>query len=150
MTLIKNSEIVQDHWTVLDEKQTLQANHNIIDLDYWNANKDTLIANKAPLGLLIQGDTSPDQFIDDMQHFELIAINFPTFVDGRGYSLAKTLREKHHYTQEIRAVGEVLPDQALYLTRVGFNALEFSTKEAGLLALEKLNEFSVFYQAAAN
>ncbi len=150
MTLIKNSEIVQDHWAVLDENQALQADHNIIDLDYWNANKDALIASKAPLGLLVQGDTSPDQFIDNIQHFELIAINFPSFVDGRGYSLAKTLREKHHYTQEIRAVGEVLPDQALYLTRVGFDALELSTKEAGLLALEKLNEFSVFYQAAAN
>ena len=150
MTLIKNNDIVQDHWTVLDENQALQADHNIIDLAYWNANKDELIANKAPLGLLVQGDTSPDQFIDDIQHFELIAINFPTFVDGRGYSLAKTLREKHHYTQEIRAIGEVLPDQALYLTRVGFDALEFSTKEAGLLALEKLNEFSVFYQAATN
>jgi len=150
MTLIKNSKIVHDHWTVLEEKQALQADHNIIDLTYWNANKDELIASKAPLGLLIQGDTSPDQFIDDIQHFELIAINFPTFVDGRGYSLAKTLREKHHYTQEIRAIGEVLPDQALYLTRVGFDALEFSTKETSLLALEKLNEFSVFYQAATN
>jgi len=150
MTLIKNNDIVQDHWTVLDENQALQADHNIIDLDYWNVNKDALIASKAPLGLLVQGDTNPDQFIDDIQHFELIAINFPTFVDGRGYSLVKTLREKHHYTQEIRAIGEVLPDQALYLTRVGFDALEFSTKEAGLLALEKLNEFSVFYQAATN
>jgi len=150
MTLIKNNDIVQDHWTVLDENQALQADHNIIDLDYWNVNKDALIASKAPLGLLVQGDTNPDQFIDDIQHFELIAINFPTFVDGRGYSLVKTLREKHHYTQEIRAIGEVLPDQALYLTRVGFDALEFSTKEAGLLALEKLNEFSVFYQASTN
>ncbi|MBV1912638.1 MAG: DUF934 domain-containing protein, partial [Cycloclasticus sp.] len=117
---------------------------------YWNANKSELIANKTSLGLLVQGDESCDQFADDLQHFELIAIHFPTFVDGRGYSLAKTLREKYSYTQEIRAVGDVLPDQALYLTRVGFDALEFSTKEAGLLALEKLNEFSVFYQTAIN
>ena len=150
MTLIKNSEIVQDSWSVLKEGQALQANHNIIDLDYWNANKGALITNNAPLGLLIQGDKSCDQFTNDLQHFELIAIHFPTFVDGRGYSLAKTLREKYSYTQEIRAVGDVLPDQALYLTRVGFDALEFSTKEAGLLALEKLNEFSVFYQTAIN
>jgi uncharacterized protein (DUF934 family) len=150
MTLIKNSEIVQDRWSVLEEGQAPQADHNIIDLAYWNANKSELIANKTSLGLLVQGDESCDQFTDDLQHFELIAIHFPTFVDGRGYSLAKTLREKHGYTQEIRAVGDVSPDQALYLTRVGFDALEFSTKEAGLLALEKLNEFSVFYQTAIN
>ncbi|SHJ24168.1 DUF934 domain-containing protein [Cycloclasticus pugetii] len=150
MTLIKNNEIVQDRWTKLDEEQALQTDYNIIDLAYWNANKDSLIASKGHLGLWVQGDESAEQFADDLQYFELIAIHFPTFVDGRGYSLAKILREKHHYTKEIRAVGDVLPDQALYLTRVGFDTLEFSTKEAGSLALEKLNEFSVFYQAVIN
>jgi len=56
------------------------------------------------------------------------------------------LRASYQYTDEIRAVGDVLPDQALYLARVGFDALELPTPTSAELALEKLTEFSVFYQ----
>ncbi|MGB0237693.1 MAG: DUF934 domain-containing protein [Cycloclasticus sp.] len=146
MTLIRHKEIVQDDWHYLQDGQSLKPSHNIVSLDYWLENKTRLINEKKPLGLTIPGHEEVDNFVDDLQYFSLIAIEFPTFTDGRGYSLAKTLREHYRYQKEIRASGDILPDQALYLTRVGFDALELANEELAPLVLNKLDEFSVFYQ----
>jgi len=146
MTLIRHKEIVQDDWHYLQDGQSLKPSHNIVSLDYWLENKTRLINEKEPLGLTIPGHEEVDNFVDDLQYFSLIAIEFPTFTDGRGYSLAKTLREHYRYQKEIRASGDILPDQALYLTRVGFDALELANEELAPLVLNKLDEFSVFYQ----
>lgn len=146
MTLIRHKEIVQDNWHYLQDGQSLKPSHNIVSLDYWLENKTRLISDEAPLGLLVQGDEDVTNFANDLQYFSLIAIEFPTFTDGRGYSLAKTLREHYRYQKEIRASGDILPDQALYLTRVGFDALELANEKHAPLVLNKLDEFSVFYQ----
>jgi len=146
MTLIKNKEVTQDNWHYLIDGQALQTSHNIVSLSYWMENKADLSSGDAPLGLLVKGGEELTNFVNDLPHFSLIAIEFPTFADGRGYSLAKTLREQFKFSNEIRAIGDILPDQALYLTRVGFDALELADEELAPLALSKLDEFSVFYQ----
>jgi len=146
MTLIKNAQIIQDNWNYLVEDQPLQATNNIVNLDYWQTNKETLISSGKPVGLRLGGDENPDNFIVDLVHFSLVAIEIPCFTDGRGYSLAKILRETNHFKGEIRAVGDILPDQAQYLIRVGFDALELPNEESANLALKKLSDLSVFYQ----
>ena len=148
MTLVKNARVIQDNWSYLEEDQPIQATNNIVNLDYWQINKKTLISTGKPVGLRVRGDESPANFSIDLRHFSLIAIEIPTFTDGRGYSLAKILRETNQYTGEIRAVGDILPDQAQYLNRVGFDALELPSEESANLALKKLTEFSVSYQAS--
>lgn len=90
----------------------------------------------------------PATFAGDLIYFKLIAIEIPSFVDGRGYSLARILREFYHYSGELRAIGDIQPDQALYLTRVGFDALELENDDLASLAIDKLGAFSVFYQPA--
>jgi uncharacterized protein (DUF934 family) len=145
MTLIKNQALQEDCRHYLDD-DTPATNNSIVTLEYWLQHRDTLISSDFCLGLLIQGHEDPAEFANDLQYFSMVAINIPVFTDGRGYSLAKKLRESHGYTKEIRAVGDILPDQALYLTRVGFNALELNDKASAQVALEKLSDFSVFYQ----
>jgi len=147
MALIKDNKAQADNWHYLNEESPELSQASIVNLEYWQQNKATLIQQKA-LGLRILGDTDPSEFIDELANFDVIAIEIPVFTDGRGYSLAKTLREKYNYTGELRAIGDVLPDQALYLTRVGFNSLELASEELRELALEKLAAFSVFYQTA--
>jgi len=144
MTLIKNKQIIDDSWHYQTAEQALHSSHNIVDLAYWQANKSDLISEDSALGLLVDGHEGLESFIDDLQYFSLIAVNFPTFADGRGYSLAKTLREQCQYAQELRATGDILPDQALYLARVGFDALELANQKSAQLALSKLDEFSIF------
>jgi len=145
MALVKNKQITQDSWHNLAAEQTAQAN-SIVSLEYWQQNKQALISSKQPIGLKVSGEVAAESFIDALEHIALIAVEFPVFSDGRGYSLAKTLRDQYKFNGEIRATGDVLPDQALYLSRVGFDALELKSDESAELAIEKIAEFSVFYQ----
>ncbi len=138
--------ITKDAWHPHSEGEPLHANSSIIDLAHWLAHKPELASDQFAIGLVINGDEDLSAFSSDLNHFKLISIHFPAFADGRGYSLARTLREKHHYIGEIRAVGDILPDQALYLARVGFSTLELANEKLALLAIKKLSEYSVFYQ----
>ncbi len=147
MALIKDNKAQADNWHYLNEESPDLSQASIVSLEYWQKNKAALTQQKT-LGLRILGDTDPSEFIDELANFDVIAIEIPAFTDGRAYSLAKTLRDKYGYSGELRAIGEVLPDQALYLTRVGFNALELASEELRELALKKLAAFSVFYQTA--
>lgn len=78
-----------------------------------------------------------------------IVLEFPSFRDGRAYSQARLLRERYGYLGEIRARGEVLRDQALFMARAGFDAIEIEASSAPGVA-EALNEFSAFYQHGAD
>ncbi|MEO1889580.1 MAG: DUF934 domain-containing protein [Cycloclasticus sp.] len=149
MALIKNNGLVQEPWHMINEGDALQPGYNLVDMVYWQANKAALIAHHAAIGLRVAGDEDVQLIAADLQYFSLIAINFPTFADGRGYSLANTLREQYGYSHELRAVGDILPDQALYLTRVGFDVLDLPNKASANLALQKLRAFSGFYQPTA-
>ncbi|PHS72744.1 MAG: oxidoreductase [Cycloclasticus sp.] len=146
MTLIKHKKLSRDDWQYLKEGGELRASNNIVNLDYWRGNNAVLVSEHSPCGILIHGDENPESFVADLDKLSLIAIDMPSFADGRAYSLAKVLRDTYGFTKEIRAMGDILPDQALYLTRVGFDALEFANETSATLAIEKLSDFSVFYQ----
>ncbi len=80
----------------------------------------------------------------------MIAIEFPIYRDGRGYSQARILRDRYSYEGELRAVGDVLKDQMFYLHRVGFNAFEVRADRSIEDALKSLKDFSVTYQPAVD
>lgn len=71
-------------------------------------------------------DVLLEVFGGDLSTLETIALDFPSFADGRSYSKAQLLREAYGYQGEVRAVGDVLPDQVELMLRVGFDALETS------------------------
>jgi len=85
-----------------------------------------------------------------LAHFQVIALNFPSFTDGRHYSSARLLRERYGYKGEIRAIGDVLRDQLFYMRRCGFDAFAIRADRDPVDALEGLKDFSVTYQAAAD
>ncbi len=145
MTIIKDKSIIDDTWHVHQDDEPLVDN-SIVNLAYWLENRDSLKTNQSPLGLLVEGDSDIHSFKDDLSQFAIIVINIPAFTDGRGYSLTKLIRYQYGFTGEMRAAGEVLPDQALYLSRVGFDSLELENEELAQLAINKLNDYSVFYQ----
>ena len=80
----------------------------------------------------------------------VIAINFPKFVDGRGYSIARILRDQLGYKGELRAIGDVLHDQLFYLKRCGFDSFAISEDTAAEAALSGLTDFSNSYQCAVD
>jgi uncharacterized protein (DUF934 family) len=81
-----------------------------------------------------------------LDRLALVALVFPTFKDGRAYSQARMLRERHDYRGELRATGQVLRDQLMFLHRAGFDAFEVSKEKDAAHVMEALHRYSVFYQ----
>jgi uncharacterized protein (DUF934 family) len=89
-----------------------------------------------------------DRIASHLARLSLIAIEFPQFTDGRGYSMARLLRERYGFKGELRAVGEVLRDNLFYLSRCGFDSFVLSDQTRSDEALESLSGFSESYQAS--
>ena len=109
-----------------------------------------LLARGAPLGVRLKSSELAKELGDDARLLELVALEFPTFRDGRAYSSARLLRERYGFSGELRAVGDVLRDQFLFMHRCGFDAFEVADATAVDAWRKALAEFTVFYQPATD
>ncbi len=153
MQIIKDQQLVADTWQHIDAETAvtdLPDGDIIVPLQLWIENKVQLAERSSQLGVRIAGDADLNDFSDDLDKLAVIAIEFPAFRDGRGYSLARRLREHYDYQNEIRAVGNVLRDQIGYMARVGFNAFEIDGKQEATDALNAFSEITVKYQASSD
>jgi len=147
MPLLKNGAIVADDWVPLAENAEPSAEGNVIvTLEQWQAQRERLRGHNGRLGLRLKSDQSPAEIVDDLQHFDLIALEFPRFGDGRAYSYARLLRERFGFTGEVRAVGAVLRDQFLAMLRCGFDAFEVKNDNAVQAWQEATGEIAFSYQ----
>lgn len=152
--IIKNKAIVADDWSVLrlgendtPETVAVPAGKVIVPLKVWQAQRATL-KNRADLGVWLASDERPEELKDDLGRFAVIAVDFPKFGDGRGYSLAYLLRARLGYTGELRAIGDVLRDQLFYMQRVGFDAFAVRADKNIHDALKSLSDFTEPYQTS--
>lgn len=100
--------------------------------------------------LRLEPADDPAAFAHRLGAVARVEVNFPSLADGRGYSIARLLRERHGYRGELRAVGDVQRDQLSYLSRVGFDAFLLREGEEAAAALSGLADFSEAYQASAD
>ena len=155
--LIKNGIVAVDPWKTLEinegetaETVALPAGDLIVPLAVWEARQPEL-ATRERLGLLLQPDDQVETVAADLPRFAVIAVNFPKFVDGRGYSTAALLRQRYGYTGELRAVGNVLHDQLFFMKRVGFDSYALLDSKNVAYAIEAgFTSFSDAYQAATD
>jgi uncharacterized protein (DUF934 family) len=98
--------------------------------------------------LRLEPGDDPAGVADRLAGAARVEVNFPAFADGRGYSIARLLRERYGYQGELRAVGDVLRDQIFYLSRVGFDAFLLREDQDAEEALAALHDFSEVYQAS--
>lgn len=152
--IIKNKAIVSDDWTVLrlSEEQTpdnvtVADGKIIVPLKVWQAQKATLQGRPA-LGVWLASDERPEALKGEVGQFGVIAVDFPKFADGRGYSIAYNLRARLGYTGELRAIGDVLRDQMFYMQRVGFDTFAPRADRSIEDALKGLSDFSEKYQTS--
>lgn len=151
MPLIKNGRLADDPWTALADDAALPPTGPVIvSLTRFRAGRDALLARGAPLGVRLKSSELAAEIGADAPRLDLVAIEFPVFRDGRGYSTARLLRERWGFAGELRAVGNVLRDQLLFMDRCGFDALEVENEDAVAAWEAALAEFSVFYQAATD
>jgi uncharacterized protein (DUF934 family) len=117
-----------------------------VSLDEWRDNPQE---HADATALRISNDTSLADIKCDIHGFSIIILVFPAFKDGRAYSQARLLRERYGYAGEIRARGDILRDQLLFMMRCGFDAFEFSGADING-ANEALKEFSFAYQLGSD
>jgi uncharacterized protein (DUF934 family) len=156
MMIIKNKTIVADDWSVLrlaetdtPESVVVPAGKVIVPLKVWQAQRAALQA-RAELGVWLGSAERAEALQSDLDKFAVIAVDFPKFADGRGYSIAYHLRVRLGYQGELRAIGDVLRDQFFYMQRVGFDAFEPRADKDIHQALKGLSDFSVTYQASSD
>ena len=156
MALIKAQKLAHDSWQRLEAPKDAQPpvafpeGDLLIALPLWRSQREELLALKQRLGLWLRGDDDPADVADDLAHFDLIAVHFTSFTDGRGYSIGRLLRERYGWKGELRATGDVQRDQLLYLHRCGFDAFDLRENEDVAVALRAFADFSESYQAGVD
>lgn len=142
--LIANGELATENaWCVSYDTDTLpEQRPAFVPLALWQANQDD-----PELAPLLTSDTSLSaELAAEVSQSPAIAVDFPAFTDGRGYTIARLLRERYGYTGEVRAVGDVLVDQLDYMRRCGFTAMALRDDQHPEDALRALSFISVRYQ----
>ena len=154
--IIKGHAVVDDDWSVLrleegDSPDSVEvpAGKIIVPLAVWQAQRERL-AGRAGLGVWIGADERPEALKGELDHFQVVAVDFPKFSDGRGYSIAYNVRRRLGWTGELRAIGDVLRDQLFSMSRVGFDAYATRKDRSIHEALKGLTVFSETYQASVD
>lgn len=152
--LIKDGAIIEDRFVHVsaaeDGTLTLPAGPVLVSLATWRTHKDILLAHGHDKGVQLKPDEFAEFIADDLDKLSLVAIEFPAFADGRGYSTAYNLRSRFGFKGELRAVGDVFKDTLFYQLRSGFNAFAVRADKNIEDALHGLHTFSTPYQGTAN
>jgi uncharacterized protein (DUF934 family) len=153
-TLIKDRRRAADSWQRLNRNPdgTLPALPErgafIVPLALWLERRAQLLQRPGPLGVWLDSHEEPETIAADVGRFDAIAVNFPKFQDGRGFSIARLLRERFGYKGELRAIGHITRDHLYYMEGCGFNAFELRDGEDPQEALAAFGDFSEAYQAS--
>lgn len=125
MPLIKGGRVAEDAWiSVADGEPVPTDRPAIVSFERWQIERASFDGRNAALGVRLKSGTLAGAIAADLDRFALVAVEFPKFRDGRGFSTARELRERYGYEGEIRAVGHVIPDQYRFLVRTGFTSAE--------------------------
>ena len=140
--LIKGDAIIDDVWHFPVSGETPPEEHAVCNLDDW------LEASMPPVsGIQLYSGDSCVPLYDYLDSLALIAVYFSVFTDGRGFSIARELRDRG-YSGELRARGHILPDQMHFLRRCGFDAFQPEEDARLQASLERLKQFTEGYQAS--
>lgn len=150
MLLDKRGALGPDTWRHLsDDESAADGEAVTISFKRWQAEGERWHEHGGPLGLRLPNDVAPATIAPALERFALIVLNFPRFVDGRAYSQARLLRDRFGFRGELRAAGNVLRDQLLFMGRCGFDSFEVDGERASAEEWPKaFGEFDLFYQPA--
>jgi len=148
MPLLKNGvEVTDDKWVRVEDDADLPEDcHALISMGRWLKERETLLTRNKPIGVALDSSDNPDEIMDDLGRFSLIAVDFPLFKDGRGFSYGRLIRHRGGYQGELRATGGVLVDQLHYLTRCGYDAVDGDARITESAWAEANSRFREVYQ----
>lgn len=147
MRIVKDGREQHDDWTMLEADEPLDDLRAIVPLARWQSASPA--AGASPYGLLVKADDALAAVLAAAGRSPLVAIEFASFTDGRGYSFARQLRAAG-FDGDLRAVGEILRDQAFYLARCGFSSFAPAAHVSAEDFMAGLTDFTLTYQPAAD
>ena len=147
MPLVRNGQIVADRFVrILDDAPVPADGAVLIPAERFLADAAELTAHSGEIGVLWPNNRDIDELTPYLDRLALVALVFPAFKDGRAYSQARILRERLKYRGELRATGQVLRDQFLFMQRAGFDTFEVQKETDAQVFADVLERYSVFYQ----
>jgi uncharacterized protein (DUF934 family) len=150
MPLVKSGRVVDDPYVrVLDEAMLPDSGPVLVPAVRFLADSAEILARTSPVGVLWPNNRKIAELAPFLDRLALIALVFPTFKDGRAYSQARQLRENYGFRGELRATGDVLRDQFLFLLRAGFDAFEVKKVADAAAFAAAVGRYSVYYQPTA-
>ena len=150
MALLKDGEFVADEWAAMGDDDPVPAGPAIVSLQRWQGEREELLRRNDPVGVRLAPEEAIEDVSTDLDRLGVVVLEFASFTDGRAYSQARLLRERHGFEGEVRAVGNVLRDQYQFMLRCGFDAFEIV--DPGKLDgwREAASEIGAWYQPAAD
>ena len=150
MQLVKANRVMTDRFVRVVDDAPLPDGPILLTAERFLADAAELFGRAGPVGVLWPNSRKVSELVPYLDRLALIALVFPKFQDGRAYSQARQLREQYGFRGELRATGDVLRDQRLFLLRAGFDAFEVK-KDADVKSFVEHNvRYSVFYQPAGD
>jgi uncharacterized protein (DUF934 family) len=147
MPLVKNARITTDLFVRVADGEELPGNGDVlISSERFLADPEALLRRAGKTGVIWPNNRAVDDLVPYLDRLAAVALVFPTFRDGRAYSQARLLRERHGYDGELRAVGQVLRDQFVFMSRAGFDTFEVKKDADADAFAETMKRYSVFYQ----
>src|SRR5690242_13281461 len=145
MPLVKGGKIVSDPFAHIADGAELPQGCVLVSAARFLDDPESLV-RRGKVGVIWPNNRDVDDLVPHLERLAAVALVFPTFRDGRAYSQARLLRERYDYQGELRATGQVLRDQFVFMTRAGFDAFEVKKQSDGEAFVATTKRYSVFYQ----
>ena len=149
MPLVKDSHIVQDDFVTVGDDDALPESGAILLPAARFLQDPSVIERPSPVGVIWPNNRDLDELVPYLSGLSVVALVFPSFRDGRAYTQARLLRERHSYRGELRATGQVLRDQFVFMLRAGFDAFDVVKQSDAEAFSSVARRYSVFYQPTA-
>jgi uncharacterized protein (DUF934 family) len=147
MPLVKNGMIIEDAFVPLaDDAELPDDGAVLISATRLLADPEGVARRRGKTGVIWPNNRDVDDLVPYLDRLATVALVFPSFRDGRAYSQARLLRERFLYRGELRATGQVLRDQFVFMQRAGFDAFAVKKPADAEAFVLTSKRYSVFYQ----
>jgi uncharacterized protein (DUF934 family) len=147
MPLVKGGKIAEDIFMHVADGADLPGEGSVlVSAARFLANPDALLGRAGKVGVIWPNNRDVDDLVPHLDRLAAVALVFPIFRDGRAYSQARLLRERFSWRGELRATGQVLRDQFVFMLRAGFDAFEVKKQSDAEAFAQTAKRYSVFYQ----
>ena len=147
MPLVKSGKIADDRFLrVADGDPVPEQGPVIVSADRFLADADDFARRDDAVGVIWPNNRNVAELEPHLARLALVALIFPAYKDGRAYSQARVLRERYGFRGELRATGQVLRDQFVFMLRAGFDAFEVKKQSDAEAFAATVKRYSVFYQ----